>query len=144
MEGIGQDRFFAVGVDQALLVIIVGKGFRRGDQHRAEHPALGAERHHRGQVGAVRESSGRQDGHARLLGYCGKEFMQRGVTTDMAAGFDALDDQDLRSGMFHRTRLGERSHLTYDDDLGIAQPLHQRKRHIPKQTHDGDAEFDAR
>ena len=89
-------------------------------------------------------SSGRQDGHARLLGYRGKEFMQRGVTTDMAAGFDALDDQDLRSGMFHRTRLGERPHLTYDDDLGIAQPLHQRKRHVPKQTHDGDAEFDAR
>ena len=89
-------------------------------------------------------SSGRQDGHARLLGYCGKEFMQRGVATDMAAGFDALDDQDLRSGMFRRTRLGERSHLTHDDDLGIAQPLHQRKRHIPKQTDDGDAEFDAR
>lgn len=62
----------------------------------------------------------------------------------MAAGFDALHYQDLRACMFRRTRLGERSHLAHDDDLGIAQPLHQRKRYIPKQTHDGDAEFDAR
>lgn len=79
-----------------------------------------------------------------LLGCTYPIVMQRGVATDMASGFDALDDQDLRSCMFRRTRLGERSHLTQDDDLGIAQPLHQRKRHIPKQTHGGDPEFYAR
>ena len=70
--------------------------------------------------------------------------MQRCAATDMAAGFDALDDQDLRSCMFRRTRLGERSHLTHHHDPGIAQPLHERKRHIPKQTDNWDAEFDAR
>ena len=119
MEGIGQDRFLTVGIDQALLVIVVSKGFRCGDQRRAEHPALGAERQHCDKVGAVGKSSGRQDGYACLLGDLRKEFMQLGVTTDMAAGFDALDDQDLRPRMFRRTRLGERSHLTHDDNLGV-------------------------
>ena len=62
----------------------------------------------------------------------------------MAAGFDALRDDDVRAGVFHRTCLGKRAYLASNDDPGVAQPSDQCERDVPEQAYHWYIEFDAR
>ncbi|MNZ97762.1 hypothetical protein D3C78_1170170 [compost metagenome] len=143
MEVLGQQRVPGLGRDQALLVVIVGKSFRRGDQRRAQHRRLrplGQHPCHAPSVGDAARGRHRHAGHGQHLL---QQHGQRRAAAHMAAGFHALGDQHLGAGFLGLQRFQCRADLVDHHDAGFAQLRDHGRVHVPEQPDHGHAQRNA-
>ena len=88
--------------------------------------------------------AGRQYRQRRLARDVRNQFVERTLAAHVAAGFDALRDDDVRAGVFYGPCFGKRAYLASNDDPSVAQSSDQCERDVPEQAYRRYIEFDAR
>ena len=124
-------------------MVVVGKGFRRGDQGRAQHGGLGALGQHARHVTAIGQAAGGGHGHARVGQQLGQQLHQRLAPAHMAAGLHALGDEGLGAGVLRVDCVLQRADLVHHGDAGGAQACDEGPVYVPEQADHGHAERNA-
>ena len=131
-------RLARLGRYEALLVIVVGERFGAGEERGATLDAIGAERERSDQAAAIRDPAGSHDRDAQLARHLRQQNIKWQMRAHVTTGFDALQDDDIRTGRFREQRILERADLVQDqasrflslrDDLGIDIPEEAHRRH---------------
>ena len=141
-KDLGEQRVARRRRAEPLLVEGMGKGFGAGEQRRAEHDAVGAERQGSDEIAARREPAGGKDRHVDRIGNRRQQAAQLFAPPDMAARLDALRDDHFGAGRHRGASVGDGADLVHDADAGLAEAGDGARVDVPEQGDEGHVQLD--
>jgi hypothetical protein len=125
----------AVGIDDALLVIVVRERLRGREKRGADPRALRARPQCGGKAFAVRNPARRDHRHVDAGDNLRQQLGEFDAAAHMAARFHPLRDDDLRARRLRRFGFFRVAHLASHQNTFVAQAFDDIRRQITEQRH---------
>ena len=132
MKRIGMNRGAGLCLHNALLVVIVGKGFFCGEERGPDRGPVRAHPHGLGKGAPIGDGACGQNRNMRIGDDLGQKRPQILSAAHMAASLNALRNQNLRARFLGGLRLGGAANLAHRQDARIADAFQGFFRQVPE------------